>query len=170
MKDSYRKNGEEYYEITTSVSGINVYTFSEKEYEAAFGIGNTAVDCEIYSLTMTVNIVDYEPSILGSQVKRISLDELQSYENNPLGLQMNFTIIEPNTLTYQKENKDGSVSKYIVERHLTNKGDTLTVKLKETRFSFLGESDFTEDEIKEREESLDQLCKHLLEAFLDTYQ
>ena len=105
------------------------------------------------------------------------MKELMKYKDNPFGLQEQILIPDSYTATHsiwqlcaRKENKDGSISTYYfsVSCNMHPAKDTLRLKLTETRYSFLGEKDFTEEEIREREEYMDQLSSYLLEAFLNS--
>ena len=41
--DEYTKDGEKYFELRTSVTGDEIFTYSEREYDKIFGLGNDAL-------------------------------------------------------------------------------------------------------------------------------
>lgn len=172
IESTYVKDGETYYDFTTSVSGNSVYTFSQAEYNDTFGEGNTAVDCEVYKLKLEADVIGYK-SLLRSRIDNVDIVKMVDYMDNPYGFE--YTYSYPFTyydtmchlFSASKMNTSSSYSCYSINNYASLREDLLAVGLLEYRYSFLGEKDFTDEEIIERKENVDKLSRYVLEAFLD---
>lgn len=175
IQDSYTKGGQKYFEITTSATGNEIFTYSESEYDKVFGLENDAVDCEIYTLQMESTIAEYKKNYFSEYTALSYFDANELTQFNPEELEFPSYASSSNISsllnewsvkcsTYEKERKKVVVhndyeSKSTAESHY------LSSKIEETRYSFFGESDFTEEEIENYKEEMNTLNLFVLEAF-----
>jgi len=168
--DTYIKGGETYYELTTSVSGTELFTFSQKEYNEIFGEGNTAVDCEIYTLELNAKITNYQAPIF-SKYNKLDMKKLTKYKDNPYGFKSVYipTASYDMYCQFSSSEKEGTYFNYYINCYSSlREGTTLTIEYSECRYSFLGEEDFTEEEIAYYKNNIDEINRYILEA-LDNY-
>lgn len=185
IKDRFRRDDTDYFIFTTSITGDTEYTFSEEQYEAAFGLSNNAFDCQYYTLTLTAPVVQYKHGWYeDSYVVYFDLDELPVYE--PYAPYFNDNLYNmdiPESLfdaasedlsgCYQKNYYQKDVEKEVVIKKLCPKEvdstHSLSCEIKLTRYSFLGEEDFTAEEIESYKGELDDLSSFVLDSFYDSF-
>lgn len=179
IKDSYSKAGTAYYIFTTDVTGDTEYTFSEEQYDATFGLSNDAIDCQIYTLTLEAPVLQYKPNFcrlsplnyFGSE----DLPEYGPYADATLTGSPSFVFLYNgvvNSDDYWERYFQRDVSKEVsVINEYPGSGSiySLSCKMKLTRYSFLGEEDFTEEEIESYKEELDELSSFVLDSFYDSF-
>ena len=172
--DTYTKNNVLYYEFTTTATGSEVFTFSEDEYDALIGLNNDAIDCTTYTLTLSSPIIIYEQlsffeenllsmlkidDIISYQPERFSFEKEYVYRiNGPLNPR--YYNWELECLSFDKDRQYASVTLNTASIST----DFLTSDFKVTRYSFLGEQDFTEDDVLFYKEQLHDMNLFIIEA------
>lgn len=178
IKDSYSMSGTEYYIFTTSITGDTEYTFSEEQYDAAFGLSNDAIDCQIYTLTLEAPVLQYKPNLCGkSPLNYFGSEYLPEYEPYAdAALTRTPSFVLSNGVDYSGDSWERyfqkDVSKEVsVINECPGSGSicSLSCKMKLTRYSFLGEEDFTEEEIESYKEELNDLSSFVLDSFYDSF-
>lgn len=186
VKDRFRKDDTDYYIFTTSITGDTEYTFSEEQYDAAFGLSNNAFDCRYYTLTLTAPVVQYKPNLFGkSSVSSLEfeLSNLPVYEpyipyfddaiNNTDTSGSIFSAAIDRPDNYEEKFFQRDAGKEVVIKKSAPKGygstHSLSCEIKLTRYSFLGEEDFTEEEIASYKEELDDLSHFVMDSFYDSF-
>lgn len=165
--DSYTKNGVKYLSFTTSVSGERTFLMSEDEYDKHFGKGNDAVDCTIWSLTER-NVIYREKYYFYSGIKTkdvkaaiYKLCEPGDMEfRTPYNHLREIKVMVGNGVKFD----DGD---YDIQAHFGVPwvDDMMSWKyfcsvandFSKQRYSFLGESDFTTEEIEENKKAIDKV-------------
>lgn len=159
IKDQFTKDGIKYFVFTTDVSDNKEFTMSEIEYDKYIGLGNDAVDCTIYKLNLEMPIYEYKTAIgsnLPSKYYEADklwdiFDKINDVQTYGLTVANDSTIYIKNTC---KTNFDMYNYKVFVHTEKSNSiliGDDCTLNEKMTlkRYSFIGESDFSEEEISD---------------------
>lgn len=163
--DTYIKNDVQYYEIKTTATGDEIFTYSEKEYDEIFGLGNNAFDCEVYTLFIQVPVIKYESrKVLNiSELDYFSIEDLEGYEfrNVVISASESGDVWRVECLDLSTENKNVQV----INKHPNDREHELYTQIKERRYSFLGEINFTDNEIKEYQKELDSFNKSIIEDF-----
>lgn len=164
--DSYTKGGEKYIVFKTDVSGWHQFTMSEQEYDKYIGLGNDAVDCTIWQLTAD-NVIYEEKYIQHKGIKRKDIE-------NGIGKSDISDILWHHNCgenscivvdrAYGKRFQEGT---YYIDvlcgvQKGTNYYSYIKNNLRVKRLSFLGKTDFSEDEIKEYKAALDKTGKKIV--------
>lgn len=168
--DTYTKGGEKYLEIKTSVTGNEVFTFSQAEYDSIFGEGNDAFDTQVYELKTKSDIVKYKDNFLEMcKITFCKKEDLTSYLSDN-GIVLETTNLFPSStgewfVKYLYLNESIKVGRKIEKNRRGKDYESLVSEYKETRYSIFGESDFTEDEIQGLLNQQDKINRLTLEAF-----
>lgn len=165
--DSYTKNGVKYLSFTTSVSGERTFLMSEDEYDKHFGKGNDAVDCTIWSLTER-NVIYREKYYFYSGIKTKDVKAAIYKRREPGDMEFRTPYNHLREINVMVGNgvkfDDGD---YNIQAHfgmpwVEDMGSwkyfcSVTNDFSKQRYSFLGESDFTAEEIEEYKKAIDRV-------------
>lgn len=134
VSDTYKKEGVNYYVVTTDID-CRENTYSQDEYESLFGLGNDAFDTDIYTLTMKTNLA-FCDTALKTDIEKKCEDGIYYCDdfNEDICNQVKVWV-NPNVVRVS----------YVI-----------------TRYSYLGESDFTEEEIERYREQMNDMCLDFL--------
>ena len=179
VRDTYTKDGITYYEISTTATD-NTYTYTEQEYDEIFGLENDAFDCEIYSLSMTSDIIkhtnrnvfDYLFDNQWFEPMKNTFYKLLN-NNEDIAFTDGYSIrqlISPSSeaddymkLICETYSDDDVTLAVYLKRNSQNQ--LVYSTLYSTRYSFLGESDFTEEEIDGYRKELDEVNRYILSMY-----
>ena len=165
--DSYTKNGVKYLSFTTNVSGERTFLMSEDEYDKHFGKGNDAVDCTIWSLT-EMNVIYREKYYFYSGIKTkdvkaalYKLCEPGDMEfRTPYNHLREIKVMVGNGVKFDDGDYDIQahfgepwVEDMVSWKYFCSVADDFSKQ----RYSFLGESDFTTEEIEEYKKAIDRV-------------
>lgn len=171
--DSYTKNGVKYLSFTTSVSGERTFLMSEDEYDKHFGKGNDAVDCTIWSLTerntiyrekycfysgiktKDVKAAMYKLRELGGMEFRIPYNHLREIKV----MVANGVKFDDGDYNIQAVFEEPLYDDMMSERYFSSVANAFSKQ----RYSFLGESDFTAEEIEEYKKAIDRVESDIVE-------
>lgn len=165
--DSYTKNGVKYLSFTTNVSGERTFLMSEDEYDKHFGKGNDAVDCTIWSLTER-NTIYREKYYFYSGIKTKDVKAAMYKLREPGDMEFRIPYNHLREIKVMVANgvkfDDGD---YDIQAHFGVPwvDDMMSWKyfcsvandFSKQRYSFLGESDFTTEEIEEYKKAIDKV-------------
>lgn len=161
--DTYRKNDVTYHIVKTSVSGDKEWTFSEAEYDELFGLGNDAIDCTVYKLKCTSTIHSKYFSTIIKAASHTKLGRI-NYDSEDISWHHGIPTTDNIKKAYGTNFDYGDF--YVYAGHSNTKeyiGSTLTLK----RYSFAGESDFTEEEINAYVEVMHRVNVELADRLLN---
>lgn len=174
--DTYTLAGENYYIFTTDLTGSEKFTLSESEYEEIIGAGNNAVECIVYELQIESNIYSYEYSVFPKHKLSDISDVAWIVSNcgydeafrNFAGLKSNEPVEKayylPDSTILKLPNYTGRDNNTFYLYLEDNKNDnlvSLTSHLKVYKYSFLGESNFTEEEISKYKGLVDDISTRI---------
>lgn len=145
IEDSYTMDGENYYVLKTNETEDNKFVLSEKEYNKYIGIDNNAVEGYIYRLELKSELL-FKPTykLITSEYDEMTdeVDEIDLCSEEPINL----------SLTFEEAN-------WIKENAI------VTSEIAIYRYSFLGESDFTEKDIEIAKENFNADNFKIIEYF-----
>lgn len=158
--DTYKKNDVTYYILQTNVSDDREWTLSEAEYDEIIGLGNDAIDCTVHYLKCNTKIISqsYSP-FFGSFLENALSEALRKlgakYHNLPSTSIKSIYDMKFNSGEYYFCTVNSNGAEWIENK--------LTLK----RYSFMGESSFTEEEINMyvlfMHKVASEMIKHILE-------
>lgn len=167
IKDSYTKSNIKYYIFTTNVSGTSRFTLSEEDYDKFIGIGNDAVDCTVYSLKLQSEISEYRylgfPKgglpCSGSERAGYDLldlmDDTSSIVESGSGIDEILSPSSSRYFIYTAYDGEGSEVDFTTHNQeykifvssKSSKQEQICSRMELYHYSFIGEEDFTKDEI-----------------------
>lgn len=175
IKDTYKKEGENYIIFTTDQTEEQEFVLSKKKYDEYIGNGNDAVDYTSYNLQLDTVLYKYKDNIL-----------FVYSSNNDNTIKLNNIIKKYQDIEVYQENKDHVGSSSIcIKKYLDNKfdkpdytilsendkdknddtraftGRTVEI-LNVSRYSFMGETDFTEDDVNHYCKIIDEISNKIL--------
>lgn len=162
ITDQYTKAGKKYYIFTTDKTNEIYFILSEEEYDKYIGMGNDAVDYTAYTLNFDAPIVKYSylfipknglPVFHGSYGTALSSSDLKALITQMDATKYTFDesyniIFDPGMSKYD--------SFYIYASEYEHNKCKIGSHLEMQRFSFLGQNDFTEDDINNYYEIMNQ--------------
>lgn len=162
IEDSYVKGGVKYLIFTTDVSRQRRFLMSEEEYDKHIGKGNDAVDCTIWRLTENNEV--YRAKYLGYPGIDCE-DVIKGIQKIDVSWEYGGSDCVCVTSAYGKRFRCGD---YCITLQCKEEGVVYYYSFAENnmkieRYSFLGETDFTEEEVEEYKTLLDKAGKDIVE-------
>lgn len=138
------------------------FTFFEEEYDKYIGLENDAFDCKIYNLTLTSDVIEYSHTVAGkSDLHKINMKYLSEYAKE---CNLDYYIYEEQYLDEKYIHISlNNVTVDVCLKHGKNE-DNLSTSIQLTRYSFIGDKDFSEDEIDKYIEIMDEINRFILDA------
>lgn len=169
LVDTYKKQGVKYYVFKTDISGTAKFVLSEEDYGKHIGIGNDAVDCTVYKLFYKSPIFQKTDLLIKREYTLEKLLEemkvLQGIEveKNPFD-DKKISVIYTNGKWFDYD----EYSIFMVDSRF-NKCHEIYSEFSISRYSFIGETDFTQKEVTEYQEiiswtneRIENLCERAL--------
>lgn len=169
ISDTYKKGGEKYFIFTTDMTGEQEFTLSEKKYDEYIGNDNDAVDYTSYNIQFETSLYKYRKniftSIYSNQDNTVEIiNSLEKYPDIEV-YKENETSVTYSSL-YIKKYQDNRFNKtdYTVSSESDSKYFTgrSTERLNVTHYSFMGEHDFTDDEVNHYCKVMDEISNNIL--------
>lgn len=158
ITDTYTKSGIKYYIFTTDVSRNRTFTCSEEEYDKYIGLGNNAVDCTIYTLYCASDI--YKDYYFLEDIGHLEATENTkdySFHSDILCSPYYIDSAYGKCFAYgdfclDVENEEGWIIK----------NSTWTTEMRIQKYSFLGDTEFSEEELEKYKDLMDKVNKSIL--------
>lgn len=169
IKDEYTKDNVKYFVFTTDISDDKKFTLSEADYDKYIGNGNDAVDCTIYSLNLNTTLLNYDGLIIPNSALPGSSNDYQTLWNTIDkidNVDANYPAI-PSFYISSAYGTEFLCGEYAIE--VPYKTKTINEEISLCRYSFAGETDFTEEEIDEYKQIMDKVSLDYLSVVNDSY-
>lgn len=160
IADTYKKNDVTYYVIQTDVSGDREWTLTEAEYDEIIGLGNDAIDCTVHYLKCNSKIISQSYHSLWGSVLDIELSKVLSE------FDVKYHTFPSTGIKSIYDMKFNS-GEYYIDTTQTAEEELVKSKLTLKRYSFVGESAFTEEEIDAYVEFMHKINSETVKRLLD---
>ena len=168
--DTYQKQGVKYYVFKTDISGAIEFVLSEEEYDKYIGIGNDAVDCTVYKIFYKslifrkIDLLIKDEYTLENFLEKMKMLKGIEAEKNPFDdKEISITRTNGKCFNYDEYNI------FIENSRGLNSCHWIYSELSISKYSFMGEVDFTPKEVEEYQKTInwtDVHIKRLCEYFL----